>query len=259
MRVAALYDIHGNLPALEAVIAQLEREALDVIVIGGDVAAGPMPAETLDLLATLETPTLLVRGNTDRELVDHYDARSQPGGATHDANIWVRRHEWAARQITAAQRALLATLPETVALDIDGLGSTLFCHGSPRSDEEIVTRLTPPSRLDEILAGTGEDIIVCGHTHVQFDRMHNGKRVLNAGSVGLPWQGRPGAYWLLMGSDLEMRRTTYDLTDAVNRIRATGYPEPEELFARLAADDPSIAHEASVRFEEIAERAASGE
>jgi diadenosine tetraphosphatase ApaH/serine/threonine PP2A family protein phosphatase len=130
---------------------------------------------------------------------------------------------------------------------------------SPRSDKEIIRRLTPPPRLDEILAGTGEDIIGCGHTHVQFDRMHNGKRVLNPGSVGMPWQGRPGAYWLLMGPDIEMRRTPYDLTEAATRIRATDYPEPAELITRLAASDPLIAEEASIRFERSAQQRAARE
>jgi diadenosine tetraphosphatase ApaH/serine/threonine PP2A family protein phosphatase len=99
-----------------------------------------------------------------------------------------------------------------------------------------------------------EDVIVCGHTHVQFDRAHRGKRVVNAGSVGMHLEGRPGAYWLLLGPDVELRRTAYDVEDAARQIRATGYPDPDELVERLAADDPAIAEEASARFE----RAASG-
>jgi diadenosine tetraphosphatase ApaH/serine/threonine PP2A family protein phosphatase len=135
---------------------------------------------------------------------------------------------------------------------IERLGPTLFCHGSPRSDEEIITRLTPDDRLDEMLALVGENVIVCGHTHVQFDRARRGKRVVNAGSVGMHNEGRPGAYWLLLGPDVELRRTAYDIEDAAKRIRATDYPDPDELLDRLTADDPSIAEEASARFELIA-------
>jgi predicted phosphodiesterase len=253
MRVAALYDIHGNLPALEAVLSEVESEAPDLIVVGGDLASpGPMPRETLDRLLALEGRARLIRGNTDRDLVDHYDGSSMLRETVGADNVWVRRGEWAADQITEAQRDVLAALPETVVLDIEGLGPTLFCHGSPRSDEEIITRLTPDARLGEMLAEVAENVIVCGHTHVQFDRAHEHKRVVNPGSVGMHWEGRPGAYWMLIGPDVELRRTTYDIADAAKRIRATGYPDPDELLERLTANDPSIAEEASVLFERAA-------
>jgi predicted phosphodiesterase len=255
MRVAALYDIHGNLPALEAVVSELEREPPAAIVVGGDIASlGPMPRETIDRLLTLPGRTFFIRGNTDRELVSRYDRASMHETAGED-NVWVRREAWAAHEITLAQRDFLASLPETVVLDIDGLGPTLFCHGSPRSDEEIITRRTTAARLDEILAGVVENVIVCGHTHVQFDRTHQGKRVVNAGSVGMHWEGRPGAYWLLIGPQVELRRTEYDVEDAARRIRATGYPSPDDLLERLSADDPALPEEASARFEHAARRA----
>jgi predicted phosphodiesterase len=252
MRVAALYDIHGNLPALETVLSEVEREAPDVIVVGGDVVLGPMPGETLDRLVALQRRTLFVRGNTDREVVDHYDGKPvspDPGG---EEEVWMRRSQWVARQITEAQRNVLASFPETVVLDIDGLGPTLFCHGSPGSDAGIVTRLTPEKRLDELLAGVAEGVIVCGHTHVQFDRAHGGKRIVNAGSVGMHSEGRPGAYWLLLGPDVDLRRTIYDLEDAVRRIRATTYPDYDELLERLTVDDRSRADAASALFERAA-------
>src|SRR6202040_4083507 len=128
--------------------------------------------------------------------------------------------------------------------EIGELGPTLFCHASPRSDEEPITRLTPAQRLDEMLAGTAEEVIVCGHTHVQFGRTHKGRRIINAGSVGMHSEGRPGAYWLLIGPDVELRRTTYDLADAARRIRSTGYPDPDELVERLTAEDPALAEKA---------------
>jgi len=103
-----------------------------------------------------------------------------------------------------------------------------------------------------VLAGAAGNIIVCGHTHVQFDRTHRGKRVVNAGSVGMHWEGRPGAYWLVIGPDVELRRTMYDIEDAAKQIRATGYPDPDELLERLTADDPSVAEKASALFERAA-------
>ena len=231
----------------------MRREAPDVIVIGGDIAApGPMPRETLERVMALGESARCIRGNTDRELVEHCDGTS----ALPKDDVWARRGAWAAERIGAAQRDFLAALTATVAFDVEGLGPTLFCHGSPRSDEEIVTRATPAERLDAALAGVAERVVVCGHTHVQFDRTHRGTRVVNAGSVGMHWEGRPGAYWLLLGPTVEPRCTTYDVEAAARRIRATGYPEPDELVARLTAHDPSLAAEATARFERVASDAA---
>jgi predicted phosphodiesterase len=252
VRVAALYDIHGNVPALEAVLREVEREAPEMIVVGDDIALGPMPAETLERLIALRGRAQFIRGNTDRELVDRYDGTSSLREAVGEDNVWIRRGEWAAQQITRAQRNFLASLPTTVVVDVEGLGPTLFCHGSPRSDEEPITRLTPGTRLDEMLAGVAENVIVCGHSHVQFDRTHKGKRVVNAGSVGMHSEGRPGAYWVLLGPDVDPRRTTYDIEGASKRLRATGYPDLNELVERLTAEDSSIAEEASALFETAA-------
>ncbi|HWN21161.1 MAG TPA: metallophosphoesterase family protein [Gaiellaceae bacterium] len=239
MQVAALYDIHGNLPALEGVLAELSQVQPDLIVAGGDMAAGPMPRETLDRLISLGDSVRFLRGNTDREIVDHYDACSAPDTRNED-DVWAQRIEWAARQVTEAQRDLLASLPTTLTIEVDGLGATLFCHGSPRSDHEVITRVTPRRRLDGILAQVTENIVVCGHTHVQFNRTHASKRVINAGSVGLLREETPGAYWTLLGPDVVQRRTSYDLDDAARRIRATECPEAD-AFADdlLKAWDPA--------------------
>jgi predicted phosphodiesterase len=249
VRVAALYDVHGNLPALDAVLAEVEREAPDAIVVGGDVVTGPLPAETLDrLLAARPAPSFL-RGNTDRELVELDDGTSTLRDEGADAADWLAVQEWVLRRLGRAARDLLASFGETLVLDVDGLGPTRFCHGSPRSDEEDITRVTAPERLARILAGTTERVVVCGHTHVQFDRDHHGTRVVNAGSVGWPSEGRPGAYWLLLGPGVEPRRTPYDLDAAAARFRAGGYPDVEALRRRLTADDPALADAESVRRE----------
>ena len=243
MRVAALYDIHGNLPALEAVLAELSQVHPDLIVAGGDMAAGPMPRETLDRLISLGQGVRFLRGNTDREIVDQYDACSVQE-TRDDYDVWAQRIEWAARQVTEAQRDLLAALPTSLTIEVDGLGATLFCHGSPSSDHEVITRVTPSQRLDGILKQVTESNVVCGHTHVQFDRTHAGKRVINAGSVGLLREETPGAYWTLLGPDVMPRRTSYDLDDAARRIRATACPEADAFADDLLKPwDPALVSE----------------
>jgi putative phosphoesterase len=220
MRVAALYDIHGNLPALEAVVAELEADA---VVVGGDVASGPMPLETLELLRSLEQPVHYVRGNADRVL--DLDGIPEPN---RSARLWV------AERLSEDDLRFLNDLPLDVVVD-----GVRFCHGAPGSDVETITRLTPDERLRTLLAGVREPTVVCGHTHVQFDRVVDGRRVLNAGSVGYPYEANPGAYWLLLGEDPEFRRTPYDVEGAMRRIEATGYPRLGDYLAELAVEDPS--------------------
>lgn len=245
MRVAALHDIHGNLPALEAVLAEVDARGCDLMVVGGDVAQGPMPRETLDLLATRGDRVRFVRGNCDREMATILDQ------APDASKQWEPIMRWAAEHVTPAQRAMLGALPTTVSVEIDGLGPTLFCHGSPRDDNEIITRLTPESRLAPMLAGVSEGVVVCGHTHIQFDRQVLGKRLLNAGSVGAPYGALPGAYWTLFGPDVSQLRTPYDLDRAARAIEATGYIGAESFIKQLRA--PMSADEASQKFEAMAQ------
>jgi putative phosphoesterase len=231
VRVAALYDIHGNLPALEAVLSELESVTPDLVVVGGDAVLGPFPRETLEALLALDERARFVRGNTDRSL-----------------------EGFAAEALTPEQRDFLSRLPLTVSLDVTGLGSVLFCHASPRSDEEIVTRLSSDTRLAPMLEGVAEEVVVGGHTHVQFDRQAAGKRLVNAGSVGMPYEDEPGAYWALLGPDVELRRTAYDLEAAVERIAASGYPDAE-AWAREYVYAVNQPDDASRYFEEVATRA----
>ena len=236
-RITAIYDVHGNLPALEAVLAELESVNPDLIVVGGDVVAGPMPAEVLDRLVALSESTCFVRGNADREVLAAYDGRYTD--ATDAADPAERAAAFAASKIDCAHRDLLVSFAERLVVEVEGVGQVLFCHGSPRSDEEIVTAATTEGRLREILAGVDQDFVVCGHTHAQFDRCVSAKRVVNAGSVGMPYQGKPvGAFWLLLGADgVSLRRSDYNLNRAVERIRATGYPDTEDV-AQILLDPP---------------------
>jgi putative phosphoesterase len=244
VRIAALYDIHGNLPALEAVLAEVEEARADLVLVGGDMVAGPFPSETLERLSGLGDRAYYIRGNADRVLVE--DVSEAPGPSP-----WPERQAWTRAQLTDDQRRLLATLAQTVALEVAGLGEVLFCHGSPRSDEEIVTRATSPERLSEILSGVEQRVVVCGHTHVQFDRVIDGVRLVNAGSVGMPYEDAPGAYWALLGPAVELRRTEYDLERAAASIRATGYPDADQ-FAEHHVLHPATAAEATEEFERMA-------
>jgi putative phosphoesterase len=225
-KVAALYDIHGNLPALEAVLAEVAREKVDAIVVGGDVVPGPMPRETLARLLELNIPTQFILGNGDRVALAAMRGEEpvEVPSAFREV-IW-----WNARQLGPAEESVLASWPKTLSLEIAGLGRVLFCHATPRNDVEIFTRETSEEKLAPVFAGVDAELIVCGHTHMQFDRLVSGKRVVNAGSVGMPF-AEPGAYWLLLGPDVELRRTSYDLEAAAARVRATEYPQAEQLAA----------------------------
>jgi predicted phosphodiesterase len=225
--IALLYDIHGNLPALHAVLEEVDAVGADTIVVGGDVASGPMPVETLDALRA--RGARFVRGNADRVL--------ELRGA-NDGETWVRARWWVAGRLGEERLAFLAALPLDLTLELGGLGRIRFCHGAPGSDEEVITSLTTAERLTGLLSGIEERVVVCGHTHVQFDRRIGPWRVVNAGSIGYPYEAEPGAYWLLAGPEVSLRRTTYDVEDALRRFRETGYPGPEGNFDELAVVDP---------------------
>lgn len=236
MRVAALYDIHGNLPALEAVLQDIRQAEVDHIVVGGDVIAGPMPRETLTCLLDLNMPVHFIQGNADREVVAQM-AGTDAGAVPEHVREVVR---WVAQQLQPEHGQLLAGWPKTLRLEIGGLGQVLFCHATPRSDTEVFTRLTPEERLLPVFAGLNVPIIICGHTHMQFDRTVGSVRVVNAGSVGMPY-GEPGAYWLLLGPDVQLRHTPYDLAKAAARIRDTKYPQAQDFAARNVLQPPSEA------------------
>lgn len=212
MRVAALCDVHGNLPALEAVLAEVASLEVDRIVAGGDVVAGPYANECLELL--LRHDAAFVRGNAER------DAQGLPA--------WV------------------AELPVSLAV-----GGVRYCHGSPRRDDEILTRISPDARFRAALEGVEEPLVVGGHTHVQFERELDALRFVNAGSVGLPYEGRSGAFWALVdGLEVELRRTPYAVDAAVAAIRSSGYPEADELCRLLL--EPGDPDEVSAYFESLA-------
>jgi putative phosphoesterase len=221
-RVAVLSDIHGVLPALEAVLAEPEVAGADRVVLTGDITAGPQPAEVLDVLRGLGERVVWVGGNADRELVEYRrgarDGIPDPIGP------------YAAGRLTDEQVDFLAELPATRTLRVRGHGDVLFCHATPRDDEEVVLADSPLVRWAEVLADVPDSVrtVVCGHTHMPYARLAHGRLIVNPGSVGMPY-GRPGAHWCLLGPGADLRVTPYDVPAAVDRlIRACAYPDIAE-------------------------------
>lgn len=224
MRLAALYDVHGNLPALEAVLDEVGRESVDVLVCGGDVVWGPRPAECLRRLRA--AGAVFLRGNCERQLIERATAV--------DA--------WCSERLTEEERAFVAGLPLTQ--QVDGI---LFCHATPRSDSEVVTRVSPEERVREAFGGAGASLVVCGHTHQQYDRRVDGVRIVNAGSVGLAYEAEPGARWALVGGDAGLRRTGYDVERAAADAEAVGFPALDEFAGPLR--EPPDPDEVAAHFE----------
>ncbi len=238
MRVAVLADIHGNLPALDAVLSDVAAAGVDAIVLNGDLADGPMPAATLDRLTGLGDRAIWVRGNSDRSLAEAFDGVFQPTGLA--ANAPAEYYAWCAARITRAQRDRLATLPLTVTLDVDGLGPVAFCHGTPRDDNEFICVDSAIEHYRMAFAGLAEPTVVIGHTHMPFDRLADTRRVINPGSVGMPY-GHTGASWALLGPDVVLRRTEYDAEAAAAALEAAGAGLPGIEFVagnvRASASD----------------------
>jgi predicted phosphodiesterase len=235
-RVAVLNDIHGNLPALDAVLDDVRGGGFEQIVVGGDVVPGPMPREALDRVFSLGLSVEFVHGNGESAVL------AQMAGREPTAVPERFRHliDWTAAQLTEAHRERMSRWPLTLRVPIDRFGEVLFCHATPRNDTEIFVKTTADSKLKPIFEPLGVRLVVCGHTHMQFDRMVGQTRIVNAGSVGMPF-GEPGAYWLAIGPDVELRRTSYDLTSAAHVIRATSYPTAEEFATKNVLEPPSEA------------------
>jgi len=236
VRVAVLNDIHGNLPALEAVLEEVRAERVDHVMVGGDVVPGPMMRDVLARLASLGVPVKFLYGNGETAAIAAMDGRDDPRVPEQYRPLL----RWTGCQLERDYGAFLKSWQKTQRMSIDGIGDVVFCHATPRDDNEVFTKLTP----DEIIRPMFEDVtaplVVCGHTHMAFDRMLGSMRIVNSGSVGMPF-GPPGADWVLIGPDVEFRHTDYDLDAAAARIRATDYPDAESFAAQYVLNPPSEA------------------
>jgi len=228
MQVLALYDIHGNLDALEAVLADPCVSRADAIVVGGDIVPGAFASECLSLLRGLEVPVHWVRGNGEREVADAAARGIDPNQVSPDASAELTAARTAAA-LEAGVAAWLGTLPTT--LELDGV---LYCHASPRRDDEMLTRISSAERWAEALGDVEQALVVAGHTHQQDDRLAGGVRFVNAGSVGLPYEGDPAARWAwISGGTPELRRTDYDGAAAGRRMLAAGWPDRRSIDGGL--------------------------
>lgn len=234
MPVACLFDIHGNLPALEAVLDEVLQSEADHILVGGDLIPGPFPRECIDLLRSLELPIEYIIGNGDRETL--IAKRDGVSGAVPE--YFHEAMRWNAAQLTDQDASAITQWPLTRRLHVGGIGDVLFCHATPRNDSEIFMRTTSDATLKEIFEPLGVHAVVCGHTHMQHQRTVGTTRIINAGSIGASFQG-PGAYWALMGPTVQLRRTYYDVERAAARVRATNYPQKEEFAATSILQPPT--------------------
>lgn len=232
MKIAVLYDIHANLPALEAVLEEVRSLSVDEIVVGGDVLPGPMPRETLECLRAVEVPARFIYGNGEVAVLDELAGRKPRVPDQVRASI-----RWNFEQLDSRLLDWVASWPATLRLELPSLGSVLFCHATPRNENEIFTRLTPESRLLPIFDGLDVTVVVCGHTHMQFHRKIGRVRVVNAGSVGMPF-GAPGADWLFIGDSIELRHTEYDFNAAAERVRAKSYPGAADFATKNILHPP---------------------
>lgn len=233
MRIAVLSDVHGVLPALEAVLDEPDVAAADLIVLTGDLAAGPLPVETLDLLVSLGDRARWLSGNADRELVEVAAGKTDPWAVS----------QWAGHALRADQVELLAGLPARQVVELGRLGTTLFVHGTPRSDEEVILVDSPLGRWAEVLDGESADTVVLGNTHMPFVRLADRVLVVNPGSIGMPY-GAAGAHWALLDGDsgaVALRRTPFDAERAVARLIAesgfAGVAEWADSYVRNTFSD----------------------
>ena len=228
--------MHGNPLALAAVLDDLRGEDVELVVWMGDLSWGSEPTATLELVREVDVPALFVRGNAERFLLELRDGRKEEP---------TERESWMLARHTPEDLDFVGGFEHSHSVDVEGLGPTYFTHGSPRSDEELLTERTPESRVRAATSGITEAVLVTGHTHVRYDRRLADLRALNPGSVGLPYEGEQGAFWALLGPDVEHRRTAYDVDEAVARMQATGAPLVEqfvEVLLEAPTRDEAIEH-----------------
>jgi predicted phosphodiesterase len=228
MNVLVLYDIHGNLDALEAVLGDPRASAPDAVVVGGDTVPGAFAAECLSVLRELQAPVHWVRGNGEREVAAAAASAVDPASVPADDPATLTAAITAAA-LDHETSSWLGTFPTTVELD-----GVLYCHASPRRDDEMLTRISPAERWADALGGVGHRLVVGGHTHQHDDRWAGAVRFINAGSVGLPYEGDPAARWAWIADGVpELRRTEYDGAAAGRRMLAASWPDQRSIDAGL--------------------------
>ena len=235
MRIAAIYDIHGNISALEAVLEEISTEKIDAVVVGGDVVSGPFPREALNLLQEISIPTYFILGNAESDVIRLI--LGQPSNGMSEKADEVAA--WVINQLTDDQKEFLLTWSNKLQIELSPGYSAYFCHGTPRSTEEVFTLVTPEEKVSDIFRNGDSSVYICGHTHMQFKRTINNVHIVNAGSVGMPFGGT-GADWLLInGDEIEFVHTEYNLLSAAERMRTSNYPDVEDFIQNNVIHSPS--------------------
>ena len=234
MNVACIYDVHGNLTALDAVLDEIAALEVDHVVVGGDVVPGPFPAECIARLRTLAIPTSFIRGNGEREVV----AFRQENPETKAPKRTHAMLRWCADQLDVETLGFIADLPPTTRLDLPTFGGVTFCHATFNDDSTIFTKQSPIERVKELFSHAGDSTIVCGHTHMQFDRKFGTHRIVNAGSVGMAF-GSDAAQWLKISNKFELKSTQYDRDEAAKDIRSSGMPDADAFVKANIESWPS--------------------
>jgi putative phosphoesterase len=246
--LAVLSDIHGNLPALEAVLEQLEREPVDELVCLGDVALGPQPSETVAQVRALSCP--VVMGNWDAWVLEGF-----PPEKGEPWRRFVEQGEWWAGRLSAEDRAFVRTFLPRFELQLDGVPVLCF-HGSPGSYDDMILATTPHEELLHLFAGFDQPLMLGGHTHVQLVRVVEGTLVVNPGSVGLPFRGlplgelqliSPWAEYALVGVQdgrlsVDLRRASYDVERMLRRTIDSGVPHADwwaDTWVRTGPGQPT--------------------
>ena len=234
MRIAAIYDIHGNLPALEAVLQEIKQASVEHIVVGGDVVAGPMPVTCLELLQNTGIPTQFIHGNAESELLRHLAGQPVDGLSPAAETI----AKWVSGILPTEQQQLISGWPTTIQHEIEGIGTVIFCHATPHNDIDVFTTRSSDERLHGLFDSISASLVICGHTHMQFDRTFGDLRIVNAGSVGMPF-GSTGAYWLLIDNEITFKHTDYNRQEAAERISKTDYPNAKSFANNNVLQTPS--------------------
>jgi predicted phosphodiesterase len=225
LKVAALYDVHGNVHALDAVLADVEGEGVDVVLFGGDLAWGPFPRETLDLARSIAHAEF-VRGNADE--LSSLEATSPE---------FAERRAFVVDHLDDERIEWLESRPFSWTAD-----DTLYVHANPRDIETPYFEWSSEEALAEAMADVDESRVVSGHVHMQSDRAVGDRHWTCVGSVGMPYEDEPGAYWALVVDGVpQFRRTDYDRERAAAAVRASGYPLAEEFAADNILRVPSRA------------------
>ena len=230
MAIAVLADIHGNIQALEAVFEDLEcQESIDHVVVAGDLFTfGPAPNEVLARFQQLPRASFLL-GNTDRYLVEGTYPSTNGGGDWQDKLLF--SFQWTAERLEGEGFRFLEAMPAFQVVSESGC-QLLAVHGSPRSDEEGLTVETASNELKEMSIEPQITVLACGHTHIPMDRSIGNLRVVNAGSVGLPFDGDPRACYAIISTStngngpiqVQLRRVAYDVEKVVERFFARDHP-----------------------------------